>query len=165
VAEAGDSTPLGPSGFTVSQGSEVFVESDALLAQLERLSRFGDTIPLLASELVGLIDQANLAFANATNIPPRAVEARRTMEASLRLLRAARDRAVAIHGALTRSLEVYARTEDVEAALLHRVGEEVAWSLGLATRVFALPLAFGAGEAVLAAYLLTGGRPAEVGGS
>ncbi len=155
----------GPAGFTVSGGGDVVVDSDAMIAQLERLSRFGETLHVLAGELVAVIDGAHLSFSGAPNIPARAVEARRTMDASLRLLRVAKDRAATIHGALTRSLDVYASTEDVEANLLHRVGEEVAWGLGLTARVFALPLAFGAGEAMLAAYLLTRGKPGEVGGA
>ena len=154
----------GDQSLIVSGGGSVIVASDALLTQLDRLGQLFDRLGAEAATLEGVAEHSEFRPSIAVDVPYSAIEARATIASAVRVLWIARARVAGIRFALLLGLTTYARVDELATTMLHRVDEDVAWTLGLGARLFALPLviagALGAGG-LLIDDAVTGRTPAE----
>lgn len=147
-----------PSG----DSSIVVVASDELLAQLDGLGRFSDELRLVAGALLGLLERLPAFGSIALEVPVAALDAHRVAEAALREVWIAQQRATSIRDGLVRTIELYSHTEQTATSIVHAMDEQLAWGLGMAARVFALPIALTVAGALLADRVILGLSPAEV---
>jgi hypothetical protein len=149
-------------GASGNGGPTVVVSSDAMLTEVDALRNVSDVLRLSAGALIGMLDRTDAVGSIAVEVPVAALDARRMMDAALRTLWAAQQRASDIRQGVLHSIETYSRVEQDALSVAHAIDEQVAWGLGHFVRGIALPLGVLAVEGVLIDAALLGMSPGQL---
>jgi hypothetical protein len=159
--------PSGPKGAEAAalviaseHGGRVVVASDALLTQLDSLTRLAERLRLCAGSLMGVVTTLEPQGSTAHSVPPAALEAGRVSHAAVTALLTAQNRAELLSTAVMECLKEYTNVEQLAAGLGHRIDEAIAWVAGAQVRLFALPAGFWAVTGLIAASAITHRSPA-----
>jgi hypothetical protein len=145
----------------VGSGGVVMV-SDGLLEAVHRLDSAATELGRQHAVVQGHIEEWRLAGIQRSAEAHRALA---TMEGASDLLKGAHHRAHTLVGTLRHSIAIYETAEKIARGVMDFAHEAEAWELGVAARVFGVPIAVGLGADVALACLLTGKTPAKLAAS
>jgi hypothetical protein len=154
------SSPASELTTTATYDGRVVVASDALLTQLDALGALSESLRLCAGALLGVVESFKPPSAMTNAAAPAGLEARRLTRMAVSAVLTAQHHSEQMAAGVVSCLTHYEQVERAARSLVHPVDEHGAWLLGAGMRLFGLPLALGAGVALLTGMAVTGKSPA-----